>query len=150
MNMSGEIKMDGTGPDSFDDILAIVGMGMRLPGGIHTAEELWSLLVEKRSTRSKVPHDRFNISAFYSKSGRPGTIKSEYGYFLSESDNLRHLDTHMFPMVKKEVDVLDPQAKMLLEVVYECMESAGQTKWRGENIGCFVGVFGEVSDRSCI
>jgi acyl transferase domain-containing protein len=133
-------------PNGIREPLAIVGVGLRLPGGIHTTEDLWSLLVEKRSTRCKVPKDRFNISAFYSKSGKPGAMRTEYGHFLAESDNLRHLDTHMFSMVKKEVEVLDPQGKMLLEVVYECMQNAGQTDYRGDNIGCFVGVFGEVSD----
>jgi acyl transferase domain-containing protein len=128
----------------FDEI-AIVGMAMRLPGGIRTSEALWKLLAEKRSTRCKVPSDRFNVSTFYSPSGRLGSMKTEYGHFLATSDSLYHLDTSMFSMVKKEVEVLDPQAKMLLEVVYECMQNGGQVKWRGGDIGCFVGVFGEVS-----
>lgn len=47
--------------------------------------------------------------------------------------------------MKKELEVLDPQGRLLLEVVYECMQNAGQTEWRGKDIGCFVGVFGELS-----
>jgi acyl transferase domain-containing protein len=128
--------------------LAIIGMGFRLPGGIHTAEDLWSVLVDKRSTRCKVPKDRFNISAFYSNSGQPGALRSEYAHFLAESDDLRHLDTNMFPNAEKHANVFDPQEKMLLEVVYECMQNAGQTNWQGDNIGCFVGVFGEVSNHN--
>ncbi|TVY38283.1 Highly reducing polyketide synthase, partial [Lachnellula occidentalis] len=133
----------GVHHEAVQEPLAVIGVGLRLPGGIHTTEDLWDLLAEKRSTRCKVPTDRFNISAFYSKSGRPGALRSEYAHFLAESDNLRHLDTNMFSIPKKEADVLDPQEKMLLEVVYECMQNAGQTNWRGESIGCFVGVFGE-------
>lgn len=128
--------------------LAIVGTGMRLPGQIHTTEELWSLLAGKRSTRCKVPGDRFNVDAFHSESGRLGAMRTKFGHFLTDPNCLEHLDTHMFPMMKKELQVLDPQERLLLEVVYECMQNAGQTAWRGEDIGCFAGVFGEVSDIS--
>lgn len=31
--------------------IAVVGMGMRLPGGIHTAKGFWKLLIEEQSTR---------------------------------------------------------------------------------------------------
>lgn len=56
--------------------LAIVGTGMKLPGQIRTIEDRWTLLVEKRSTRSKVPEDRFNVDAFYSESGRLGAMRT--------------------------------------------------------------------------
>lgn len=124
--------------------IAIIGMAMRLPGGIHTASDLWKLLVEKRDTRCRVPADRYNIDAFYSKSGRVGTVKSQFGNFLAESDNLQYMDTSFFTMAQAEVEGLDPQQRMLLEVVYECLENGGQTSWRGANIGVYVGVWGGV------
>ena len=124
--------------------IAIIGMAMRLPGGIHTGSELWRLLVEKRDTRCRVPADRYNVDAFYSKSGRVGTVQTQYGYFLAKSDNLQHMDTSFFTMIQAEVEALDPQQRMLLEVVYECFENGGQTSWRGSDIGMFVGVWGEV------
>ncbi|UKZ81348.1 putative PKS-like protein biosynthetic cluster [Trichoderma virens FT-333] len=46
-------------------------------------------------------------------------------------------------MSKAEVEKLDPQHRLLLEVIWECMENGGQKNWRGRNIGCYVGVFGE-------
>jgi len=128
-----------------NEAIAIVGMGMRLPGGIHTSEALWKLLAEKQSTRGKVPPERFNIEAFYSPSGKRGSMKAEYAHFLASSDSLDHIDTSMFSMRKKEVEIVDPQAKMLLEVVFECMQNGGQKNWCGGDIGCFVGSFGEVS-----
>ncbi|KAE8381596.1 polyketide synthase [Aspergillus bertholletiae] len=42
-----------------------------------------------------------------------------------------------------EASQSDPQQLLLMEVVWECMESAGQVDWRGKEIGCFVGSFGE-------
>jgi acyl transferase domain-containing protein len=124
--------------------IAIIGMAMRLPGGIRTASDFWKMLVEKRDTRCRVPADRYNIEAFYSKSGRVGTVKMQYGHFLAEADNLANMDTSFFTMIQTEVENLDPQQRMLLEVVYECLENGGQTSWRGSDIGMYVGVWGEV------
>ena len=122
--------------------IAIVGMGMRLPGGVNGSSAFWDLLVNKKDGRCLVPGDRYNIDAFYSPSGRPGTVKSQHGYFLEDAE-LQNLDASFFSMNKTEVEKLDPQQRMLLEVVWECMENGGQTGWRGKNIGCYVGVFGE-------
>jgi hypothetical protein len=63
-------------------------------------------------------------------------------YFLDDVD-IRQFDTSVFPISKSELERLDPQQRQLLEVAYECMENAGQASWRGKNIGCYVGVFGE-------
>ncbi|KAL8728458.1 MAG: hypothetical protein Q9181_005336 [Wetmoreana brouardii] len=117
-------------------------MGMRLPGGINGETEFWDMLVNKKDGRCMVPEDRYNIEAFYSPTGRPGTVKSKQGYFLNHLD-LQHLDASFFSMNRIEVEKLDPQQRLLLEVVWECMENGGQVGWRRKNIGCYVGVFGE-------
>ncbi|BCR95830.1 type I polyketide synthase [Aspergillus luchuensis] len=129
--------------DSPLEPIAIVGFGLRLPGAIHTGEELWKLITEKRSTRSKIPQSRFNVNGFYSPTGRAGSVTMKHGHFLAESDNLKYFDTSFFSMSPKEADDVDPQQRMLLEVVYECMQSSGQVNWRGSKTGCYVGVWGE-------
>lgn len=121
--------------------IAIVGMALRLPGGVSSPESFWNLLVNKRDARSEVPPSRYNVEAFHGLHARKGEIASQHGYFLE--DSLEHLDASFFAMSKAEISQLDPQQKLLLEVVYECMESAGQSNWRGSKIGCYVGVFGE-------
>ena len=40
------------------DPIAVVGMGCRLPGGIHSPTDLWDLLVEGRETVGPLPDDR--------------------------------------------------------------------------------------------
>ena len=122
--------------------IAIVGMGMRLPGRISNDTAFWDFLINKRDAQCAIPGDRYNIEAFYSSKGRSGTVKMTHGYFLQDVD-LQNLDASFFSMNKAEVENLDPQQRMLLEVVWECMESGGQTDWRGQKIGCYVGVFGE-------
>ncbi|EED13058.1 polyketide synthase, putative [Talaromyces stipitatus ATCC 10500] len=122
--------------------IAIVGMAMRLPGGVRNDQDFWNFLVEKRSGLCEVPKDRYNVAGFCDPSGKPGTFKPEKAYFLQDV-SIQEFDTSVFPITKTELERLDPQQRQLLEVAYECMENAGATSWRGTKIGCYVGVFGE-------
>lgn len=122
--------------------VAIVGMAMRLPGDIHTSEALWELLINNKTTRGPVPRTRYNSDGFFTASGRPGSTGVRHGHFLSEDDGIDVLDTSFFNLSKSEVEKLDPQQRMLLEVVWECAENAGQQDWRGSSTGVFVGAWG--------
>ena len=121
--------------------VAIVGMAMRLPGGVHNADDFWELLVNKRNGQCRVPKDRYNIDAWYGP-GKSGHVGTQYGYFL-EDLNLSHIDASFWSMTKQEAELMDPQQRLILEVVYEALENAGEKNWRGKNIGCYVGIFGE-------
>lgn len=121
--------------------IAICGMGFRLPGGLATPEQLWDFLLSKSDARCRVPESRYNVSAYYSPSGRIGSVNTEYGYFLH--DDLTVLDTSCFTMARSEVEHADPQQRLLLEVARECFDDAGVTGWRGKKIGCYIGNFGE-------
>ena len=121
--------------------VAIVGMAMRLPGGVHDAESFWDLLINKRDGQCRVPSDRYNIDAWYGP-GKSGHVGTQYGYFL-EDLNLANMDVNFWSMSKHEAELMDPQQRLLLEVVYECLENAGIKNWRGTNVGCYVGIFGE-------
>ncbi|CAG8903343.1 unnamed protein product [Penicillium egyptiacum] len=123
--------------------IAICGMSVRLPGGLHTPQQLWDFLVAKGDARGKVPKSRYNASAYYSDTQKPGSIKTEYGYFLDESVDIASVDTSFFTMGKLEVERMDPQQRQMLEVARECMEDAGETNWKGRPIGCYMGSFGE-------
>lgn len=123
--------------------IAICGMALRLPGGLTTPQELWEFLLAKGDARSRVPQSRYNLSTFYSPTGKPGTVSTEHGYFLDDSVDLGALDTSFFTMPRTEVERADPQQRLLLEVARECFEDAGVTNWRGKTIGCYVGNFGE-------
>ncbi|ODA79280.1 hypothetical protein RJ55_04873 [Drechmeria coniospora] len=124
------------------DPIAIVGMAMRLPGRVHNGEEFWKMMTEKRNGLCEVPQDRYNVGGFHDPSGKPGTFQMDKGYFLQDVD-IQQFDTSFFSVSKTELERLDPQQRQLLEVTYECMEDSGATSWRGSNIGCYVGVFGD-------
>ena len=121
--------------------IAIIGMSMRLPGGIRDSEALWDLLINGKSGRGKVPADRYNVDAFYGQ-GKARHICTKQGYFLTDVD-LAQMDSSFWSMTKAEAEVMDPQQRLLLEVVYECLENSGSKGWRDRDIGCYVGVFGE-------
>ncbi|PHH92862.1 hypothetical protein CDD83_4284 [Cordyceps sp. RAO-2017] len=134
--------MTRTHPQEHPPPIAILGMGLRLPGNVSTPEDFWDLLINKKDIRCRVPGDRYNVDAFGGGKLRSGAVASDYGYFL-DSVNLKAFDASFFSMNRTEVETLDPQQRLLLEVVWECMERAGQTNWQGTDIGCYVGVFGE-------
>jgi acyl transferase domain-containing protein len=122
--------------------VAIIGMAMRLPGRVHNAEDFWNLLIEKKSGMCDVPKDRFNMDGFYHPSGKPGTIPQNRAYYLDDIE-IQQFDPSVFPIGKKELERLDPAQRQILQVAYECMEDAGVSSWRGSNLGCYVGTFGE-------
>ena len=123
--------------------IAICGMSVRLPGGIHSPQQLWDFLLEKRDARGPVPKSRYNSSAYFSDTTKPSSTKTENGYFLDDSVDIASIDTSFFNMGKAEVERMDPHQRQMLEVARECMEDAGVTNWRGRSIGCYMGSFGE-------
>ena len=123
--------------------IAICGMGMRLPGNISNATDLWQFLITGGDARSEVPADRWDARSFQTKGPSSGTTMSRHGYFLRGRD-LSLFDKDAFPSIsRKEAEQLDPQQRVLMEVVQECFESAGETGWQRKNIGCFVGSFSD-------
>ncbi|KAJ5291615.1 Fum1p [Penicillium angulare] len=131
---------DATPEQSHCSPIAIVGMALRLPGGVTSPDEFWDFLIEKKDGLCEVPGNRYNVDSFYSDS-RPHSVKTKKGYFLQHDP--ANFDAEFFSIKPYEAARMDPQQRQLLEVVWECLESAGETNWRGKDIGCFVGVYGE-------
>ncbi|CAG8909895.1 unnamed protein product [Penicillium egyptiacum] len=126
--------------EDFGEPIAIIGMAMRLPGGVRSGDEFWEMLVKRRDGFCEAPPSRCSREA----SSRPdcGDLSGmKKGFFLQEDPAC--FDVSFFSVPPHEAARLDPQQRLLLEVVWECLENSGETKWRGKNIGCFVGVFGE-------
>ena len=144
---NGVRKINGhtTSPASQNPLgmpVAICGMGMRLPGGIRYESDLYEFLVGKQDARTTMPQSRYNIDAYYSEHSKAGSIKSRHGYFLDDVD-LTKFDLSMFTMTAAEASCLDPSQRLLLEVVREALESAGESDFRGQNIGTYASVFSE-------
>lgn len=122
--------------------LAIVGVAYRFPGSNSADHKLWDLLEKGQSTWGKVPESRFDQDAYaHPDPSRAGSIAAKGGYFLTEDPAA--FDAPFFGITPAEASALDPQQRYLLEITYECLESAGvsMNKIRGSNTGCFAGAF---------
>ncbi|KAL0933322.1 Lovastatin diketide synthase LovF 1 [Colletotrichum truncatum] len=121
--------------------IAIIGMGMRLPGGVCNATDYWDLLVNGKSGRCRVPSSRYNVDTWYGP-GRPNHVPTGFGYFLQDI-NLGHVDPSFWSFTKQEAELMDPRQRLFLEVAYEALESSGTTNFRGSDVGVYVGTMGE-------
>ena len=97
--------------------------------------------MSKGDAKTRVPQSRYNNASYYSATDLHTTAKTDHGYFLNE--DLGAPDTSFFSFTKSELEYIDPQQRQLLEVVRECFEAAGENDYKGKNIGCYVGSFGD-------
>ncbi|KAK5987019.1 Highly reducing polyketide synthase gloL [Cladobotryum mycophilum] len=122
-------------------LIAIIGIGLRLPGDISTTEDFWNFLIEKRDGKCPVPTDRYDVSALIDQTASRQRVAAETGYFLNV--NLKAFDNSHFVVPPKNLEGADPQQRLLIEVVKECVDNAGQSNLLGTNVGVYVGNFGE-------
>ena len=128
--------------------IAVVGIGIRFPGGATDPEKLWTLLTEGHSCWTDVPSDRFNEAAFYHPNAdASGTHNHRGGHFLTQ--DLAAFDAGFFQISPAEAQAMDPQQRVLLETTYDAYESCGNTleSIRGSNTAVYVARFS--SDYNC-
>ncbi|KAI1470380.1 polyketide synthase [Daldinia caldariorum] len=127
---------------SNNDPPCIVGTACRLPGDIRSPSSLWDFLVKQKSAQGPVPPERYNIDGFYHPQGnRSGATNVPGGYFINE--DIRQFDNAFFGINNMEATYMDPQQRKLLEVVYECLMSAGisMESVAGSDTGVYVANF---------
>ncbi|MFG2979370.1 SDR family NAD(P)-dependent oxidoreductase [Streptomyces sp. NPDC048331] len=122
-----------------DEPLAIVGVGLRMPGGAHDLDSLWSVLAEGRDTVTPVPADRFDIDAFHDAD--PDAEGRTYARHASFLDDVAHFDAAFFGISPREAEPMDPQHRLLLEAAWTSLEDAGiqPRELRDSRTGVFVG-----------
>ncbi|AOS63730.1 type I polyketide synthase [Actinoalloteichus hymeniacidonis] len=127
-------------PDT-DEPIAIVAMSCRLPGGVHTPEAFWELLVEERDATGDFPSDRgWDLAALRdAQHGEAGTSSTARGGFLADP---ARFDAEFFGISPREALAMDPQQRLLLETSWEALERGGIVPGvlRGSDTGVFVGV----------
>ena len=122
--------------------IAIIGMGCRFPGGADDPDTFFRLLLEGRDAITEVPKDRWDIDAYYSPDpDAPGKMSTRYGGFLRD---IRGFDPEFFGISPREAAGMDPQHRLMLEVSWEALESAGlpREKITGSQTGVFIGILG--------
>lgn len=132
---------------SFEPI-AIIGVGMRAPGGIENFATLWDTLINQKSHHACLATDprflhRFNPDDFEEMfSVTPDARTTLHGNILDENPGLDEL---YFGVSKRDSAAMDAQQKLLLHVAHEALEDAGFTgiadgsAFDPNTLGVFVG-----------
>lgn len=127
--------------DNSEDLIAIIGMSCRFPGGINNPAQYWSVLRHGINAIVEVPSYRWNINHYYAPDPKqPGKISSKYGGFLEQVDQF---DAPFFRISPREAAFIDPQQRILLEETWTALENAGihPESLSGSQTGVFVGIF---------
>nr|WMZ00178.1 PKS-NRPS [Humicola sp.] len=128
--------------------IALVGRSLRFPGA-SSPSELYDLLYRPRDLLGDFPPLRMNIDGYYHPDGnKNGTTNVQKSYFIKQDHRL--FDAAFFNISPIEAEAMDPQQRILLELVYEALESAGLTidGLQGSRTSVFVGLMS--SDYSSI
>ncbi|MCV7380588.1 polyketide synthase [Mycobacterium alsense] len=118
---------------------AIVGYAARFPGAAD-ADEFWRVLREGRDAISEVPSDRWDADEFFDPDpDAPGKVVTRRAGFV---DDVTGFDAPFFGMSTREVRLLDPQHRLLLETAWRAVEHSGTapTALANTNTGVFVGL----------
>jgi acyl transferase domain-containing protein len=108
---------------SLKDPIAVIGFGLRFPGGAHDAQSYWQILRDGVDVIQEIPSSRFDINALYDPDPeKPGKISTRWGGFVEPMDQF---DPQFFGITPREATTMDPQQRMVLEVAWEALENAG-------------------------
>src|SRR5665213_3410388 len=103
--------------------IAIVGVGLRFPGGASDAASYWKILADRVNTVTEVPVARWKIDDYFDADPEaPGKMYSRHGSFLADTAGF---DAHLFGVSPREAIEMDPQHRIALEVAWEALENAG-------------------------
>ncbi len=119
--------------------IAIVGIGCRLPCGVNSPDAFWDLLAGGVDAIGTVPPARWDAEAFYDPDPTvAGRMPMRHGSFIEGVDQF---DPYFFGISPREAARMDPQQRIFLEVAWQALEDAGQTRAgiQGSATGVFVG-----------
>ncbi|MGW4968337.1 type I polyketide synthase [Nonomuraea sp. NPDC004186] len=122
------------------EMIALIGIGCRLPGGVGSAEEYWNLLCEGRDASGPAPADRWRDYADRGPSYAAAVRRTlAHGSFL---DGVADFDAEFFGLSPREAELMDPQQRLVMETAWEALEHAGVSPdaLAGTDAGVYVGV----------
>ena len=128
LNQNNDAPEEDLTTVSLRDEVAVTGFAFRLPGAENN-DELWDLLVQKRSMVSKLSEERKKL-----------TDIEDLDNWLAEIKDIELFDPEFFNISEKEAKFIDPHQRMIMETSYEALEDAAEAFIRDEpkNVGVYV------------
>lgn len=126
--------------EKYNEPVAIVGIGMKLPGEANDLDTLWSLLDEGKSTAEEVPASRWDVDKWYDDNpNEPGKTYARRASFIRDVDLF---DRKFFRVSPDEAASMDPMHRLLLECSWQALEDSAttQTELKNSQTGVFVGI----------
>ena len=120
--------------------IAIVGAGMRFPGGVRDWDSYWELLASGRDAITEVPRERWDWRQYFDRNPEArGAMYAVQGGFL---DDIDRFDAEFFGIAPREAMMLDPQQRLVHEVAWHALEDAGIAAGclRDAKAGIFLGL----------
>ncbi|MEJ2619596.1 MAG: beta-ketoacyl synthase N-terminal-like domain-containing protein [Candidatus Thiodiazotropha sp.] len=119
--------------------IAVIGVGCEFPGGATGVREFWNVLKSETNTAGEPIADRKRVEQYPNNDVE---WKHHYGSYLHR--DLSHFDPLFFKIPPKEANMIDPQHRLFLEVVWQALGHAGLTDKmiKGSNTGVFCGITG--------
>lgn len=118
--------------------IEIVGRACRLPGANDVAG-FWKLLTEQQCSVTQVPEERFAQSWYFNRRrGEPGKA---YTFAAGVIEDIWGFDPGVFSITPREARQMDPQQRLVLQLVWEALEDAGipASTLARRNIGVYMG-----------
>nr|WP_242855837.1 SDR family NAD(P)-dependent oxidoreductase [Ruminiclostridium josui] len=134
------IKIQSSGQTLYEPIsrdIAIIGLAGRYPKA-KTLLEFWEVLKNATDCIEEIRTDRFDFRPYYDADKENGKLVSKWGSFIDDVDKF---DPMFFNISPREAELMDPQERLFLEVVWHTLEDAGYTRQglKDKTVGVFVG-----------
>ncbi|MBD2385955.1 type I polyketide synthase [Cylindrospermum sp. FACHB-282] len=125
-----------------DGDVAIIGLSCRLPGAANLTQ-FWQNLQLGVDAITEVPRSRWDWQKFYHPDrSQTGKTCSKWGGFM---EGVEEFDPAFFGLSWREALQMDPQQRLMLEVVWETLETSGYLPEQLARVttGVFVGAAGQ-------
>lgn len=120
--------------------VAIIGVSCKFPGA-NNYSEFWENLIGKKSSISEIPSSRWDWQEYWGDPKQQAQkSNSKWGGFVAD---VNAFDANFFGILPKVVETMDPQQRLMMELVWSCLEDAGiaPSSLRGKKVGVMLGVF---------
>ncbi len=119
--------------------IAIIGMQALFP---HSDDltSFWQQMMDGKDFVTEIPPSRWNWQDYFGDStNHTDKTNSKWGSFINQIDQF---DAGFFNLSTREANLMDPQHRLFLEIVWKTIEDAGYNPFdlSAQNVGVFAGI----------